>query len=243
MEEELDEDGDMPLELGNWDQFQDYFKGQWYDSGSVINARKKWKKGFIQTGSAKEYFALIELLIVKLRYNKNSREVIDTTFEGLKPHIRTHFALEAWADFATMKGSTCAYDEAYFAQNRKDPKDFKGKGKEKRFQKTETAAMGSGSGLGSGMKRLSDEDWEMCKVKGFCFVCKKIGKDVLGLAKEHPNHPPKGKKVEDPKTKKVDSKTGFRKKTANVKAMDADMDSDVDKTQNEDSDSEEQAKN
>ena len=51
------------------------------------------------------------------------------------------------------------------------------------------------------------------------------------------------KKVEDPKTKKVDSRTGFKKKTANVKAMDADMDSDVDKTQNEDSDSEEQTKN
>ena len=234
MEEETDDLRDMPVELGNWEEFMKFFKTQWYDSGAIINARKRWKKGFTQTGSAKDYFTIVESLIVRLNYNKDSSEVIDTVFEGLKQHIRTHFALSTWNDFREMKESTIAYDEAYFAQNKRtDPKDIKGKGK--RFQKAETAATGSVT------KRLSDEDWEMCKIKGLCFVCKKIGRDVLGLAKEHPNHPPKEKgKVVEPKNKKVDSKKPQKKKTASVRATDLEQDtsSDVDRTEVSDSDSE-----
>ena len=87
-----------------------------------------------------------------------------------------------------------------------------------------------GSGSGSGSKRLSDEDWELCKVKGLCFVCKKIGKDVLGLAKEHPNHPPKEERKAGGSTKTVDNKKPPKKKTASVRAteLEQEMDSDVD---------------
>ena len=142
MEEETDDLGDMPVELGNWEEFMRFFKTQWYDLGAIINARKQWKKGFTQTGSAKDYFTIVESLIVRLSYNKDSSEVIDTVFEGLKQHIQTHFALSTWNDFREMKESTNAYDEAYFAQNKRtDTKDIKGKGKS--FQKAETAAMGS----------------------------------------------------------------------------------------------------
>jgi len=231
-----DETGDLPMELDNWGEFVNFFKVQWYDSGSIINARKKWRRGVTQTGSAKVYFAILEQLIVKLGYDKDSAEVKDLCFEALKHHIQTHFALEIWPDFRTMKENSVAYDEAYFAQNQKtdkeykDYKDFKGKGKKN--QKAETAVITSGS------KRLLDEDWEMCKVKGFCFVCKKIGKDVLGLAKEHPNHPTKEKKMEEgQKTKKVDKKFQ-KKKNASVRATDMDLDGD--KTEVSDSDSDDQ---
>ena len=73
-----------------------------------------------------------------------------------------------------------------------------------------------GSASGSGSKRLSDEDWELCKVKGLCFICKKIGKDVLGLAKEHPNHPPKEGRKAGGSTKTVDNKKSFKKRSASV---------------------------
>ena len=239
MEEEKDELGDPPSELINWKSFMEHFKTQWYDSGSIINARKRWKKGFTQTGSAKEYFAIVEQLVVKLNYNKDSAEVIDIAFEGLKQHIRTHFALQDWPDFKTLKESCVVYDEAYFAQNRRtETRDFKQKGKKP--QKTETVAMGSASGSGS--KRLSDEDWELCKVKGLCFVCKKIGKDVLGLAKEHPNHPPKEGRKAGGSTKTVDNKKPQKKKSASVRATDLEQElgSDVDRNGPGDSDSEDQ---
>jgi len=170
-----------------------------------------------------------------LGYNKDAAEVIDTVFEGVKQHIRTHYALEQWGDFRAMKTACVLYNEAYFAQNRKtEGRDFKGKGK--RPQRAEAAV------TGSGLKRLSDKDWEMCRIKGFCFVCKKIGKDVLGLAKEHPNHPPKERRRnEEPKTKKVDNKRDSKKKnTVSVKATDVERDSDVDRTEVSDSDSEDQ---
>ena len=118
MEEEKDDLGDPPQELEDWSRFVSFFKTQWYDSGAAINAQKKWKRGFNQTGSAKEYFAIIEQLVVKLKYNKDSAEVIDVAFEGLKQHIRTHFALEDWPSFQVMKENCIAYDEAYFAQNK-----------------------------------------------------------------------------------------------------------------------------
>jgi hypothetical protein len=134
-----------------------------------------------------------------------------------------------------MKTACIAYDEAYFTHNKRvDFKDMKGKGK--KTEKAQTAATGSGSVS----KRLSDQDWEMCKVKGLCFVCKKFGKDIFGLAKEHPNHT-KGK-PEDSKTQKKGDSKKPTKKTASIKAANVDNEygSDVDRTEIGDSDSDDQ---
>jgi len=236
MVEELDDQGDPPRELQDWDEFVDHFKTQWYDQGARIANRRRWKEGISQTGSAREYFSLMENLIVKLSYDQNSREVLDIVQEGLKLHIRTHFALTVWRNFRTMKAECIQYDEAYYAQTRTrgdTKKQDKGKGKQTP-KKAETSVMGT--------KRLSDEDWEMCKVKGLCFVCKKIGKDVLGLAKEHPNHPKRENTKEGgaKNYKKDDKKKNTKNKTANVKALDTEHDSDVDKTAASDSDSDDQ---
>jgi len=38
MEEEIDGDGNEPQELREWNEFMNFFKTQWYDSGSIINA-------------------------------------------------------------------------------------------------------------------------------------------------------------------------------------------------------------
>jgi len=235
MVEELDDQGDPPPELQDYDLFVEHFKTQWYDQGARIANRRRWKEGISQTGSAREYFSLMEQLIVKLSYDQNSQEVLDIVQEGLKLHIRTHFALTVWRNFRTMKSECIQYDEAYYAQTRtkgEGRKQDKGKGKGT-YKKAETSVMGT--------KRLSDEDWEMCKVKGFCFVCKKIGKDVLGLAKEHPNHPKRENTKEGgTKSYKKDDKKKNTKKTANVKTLDTEQDSDVDKTAASDSDSDDQ---
>jgi len=236
MVEELDDQGDPPPELQDFDLFVEHFKTQWYDQGARITNRRKWREGISQTGSAREYFSLMEQLIVKLSYDQNSQEVLDIVQEGLKLHIRTHFALTVWRNFRTMKSECIQYDEAYYAQTRtkgEGRKQDKGKGKST-YKKAETSVMGT--------KRLSDEDWEMCKVKGFCFICKKIGKDVLGLAKEHPNHPKRENTKEGgaKNYKKDDKKKNTKNKTANVKALDTEHDSDVDKTAASDSDSDDQ---
>jgi len=234
MEEELDDQGDPLPELADWDLWVEHFKTQWYDQGDRIASRRKWRDGVSQTGSAREYFALMEGLIVKLSYNQNSREILDIVQEGLKLHIKTHFALTVWNDYRTMKNDCIQYDEAVYAQtrSREGKKQDKGKGKSTP-KKAETSVMGTG--------RLSNEDWEMCKVKGFCFICKKTGKDVLGLAKEHPNHPKREKTKEGgAKTNKKEDKRNTKNKTANVKALNTEHDSDVDKTAASDSDSDDQ---
>ena len=40
-------------------------------------------------------------------------------------------------------------------------------------------------------RKLTDKEFLYCKVNGLCFECKKINKQIWGLAKEHPNHPKK----------------------------------------------------
>ena len=40
-------------------------------------------------------------------------------------------------------------------------------------------------------RKLTDKEYLYCKVNGLCFKCKKINKQIWGLAKEHPNHPKK----------------------------------------------------
>jgi hypothetical protein len=89
---------------------------------------------------------------------------------------------------------------------------------------------------------LTDQEWEMCKVKGYCFICKKNGKEILGLAREHPNHPARNKKEETTKTTQKYDKKKSTKRTAGVRATESkDMDSDVDsKTAVTDSDSDDQ---
>jgi len=243
MTEEADDiTGAPPDELDHWNMFQDFFRTQWYDSGALINARARWKQGFNQIGSAKDYFVQVEPVLTRLGYVRDSDQVIDAVFGGLKSHIKIHYALEQWGDFNTMKERCIAYDEAYFAHNKRglNTPNYKGKDKKKTAQ---TAATDSKTG-----DRLSTEDWNLCKTKGLCFVCKKVGKDTFGLAREHPNHPPREtRKVEGVKkdtTKKVDSGKG--KKKASVKAIEGPPDSSVDNEPDSDSDadsSDEQTKN
>ena len=183
----------------------------------------------MQTGSAKDYFAIMEPLIIKLGYDRDTDHVVDQVFLGPKPHIQGHFATIIWTSFQEMKDSVVAYDEATFAQGpRKEGKrDFKGKGKRAPIAEASTV----------GAKRLSDQEWEMCKVKGYCFICKKNGKEIYGLTKEHPNHPSREKKEDAAKDKQKQDKKKSTKKTAGVWATEAsDMDSDVDKTAAPDSD-------
>ena len=158
--------------------------------------------------------------------------MLDIVQEGLKLHIQTHFALTVWNDFRTLKLECIQYDKAYYAQTRTQDrkKDWKGKGK--KTQKAESSGVET--------NRLSTEEWEMCKVKGYCFICKKGRKEVLGLAKEHPNHPKRDtqKREGSQYTKKEEKKTSTpKKKSAGVKAMDMEQESDG-KTEVSDSDSE-----
>jgi hypothetical protein len=234
METDRDDDGDLPDELEIWAAFVDFFKTQFVDAGAVIQAKKKWRQAIVQTGSAKDYFALMEPLIIKLGYDRDMEHVIDQIFLGLKAHIRGHFATMVWSSFQEMKESVVAYDEATFnlGPRREGKKDFKGK--VKKTPRAEASAVGT--------KRLTDQEWEMCKVKGYCFICKKNGKEILGLAREHPNHPARDKKEETTKTTQKYDKKKSTKRTAGVRATESkDMDSDVDnKTAVMDSDSDDQ---
>ena len=88
-----------------------------------------------------------------------------------------------------MKQQTVRYDEMYYGimsktwQEKKKEKDSKRKGSsaamETEINKTETG------------RKLTDKEYLYCKVNGLCFKCKKINKQIQGLAKEHPNHPKK----------------------------------------------------
>ena len=68
-----------------------------------------------------------------------------------------------------MKTACVLYDEAYFAQNKKtEGRDFKGKGK--RPQRAEATV------TGSGLKRLSDKDWECVESRGFVLSARRLAR-------------------------------------------------------------------
>ena len=158
METDLNAQGDPPRELRDWLRFKGFFATQFVDAGAVIQVKKKWRQAMTQTGSAKDYFAIMEPLIIKLGYDRDADHVVDQIFLGLKPHIRGHFATIEWTSFQEMKDAVVAYDEATFVQGprKEGKKDFKGKGRK--------APIAEASAVGT--RRLSDQEWEMCKVKG-----------------------------------------------------------------------------
>jgi len=40
-------------------------------------------------------------------------------------------------------------------------------------------------------RKLTEKEFLYCKVNGLCFECKKVNRQIKGLAKDHPNHPQK----------------------------------------------------
>jgi hypothetical protein len=224
--------------LTDWVTFQSFFATQWFDHAKQIRLRKEWSEGLKQVTSAKDYFAKVEILLAQLGYNAQDQMVFDKVFAGLKENVQMHLINSMPQDLGSLKTQALNYDELHFALKSREKTD-KGKGK------ATVAATGGGQGRasGSGKRRLTDKENLECKLKNWCFECKRVGKEVVGFAKEHPDHKKEsGSSSNQSKKKDEKKKTSFTKKKASVnetkdaQETDADTaigDSDDESSQNE----------
>src|ERR1700750_764463 len=96
---------------------------------------------------------------------------------------------------------------------------------------------------GSGLKcRLSEKEQLFCRLKGFCFECKKENKEVMGMARDHPNQDKKGAQGSSKPQKDQKKKEKFIKKKATANETET-HESDVDTVTGESDDSPEEPKN
>jgi len=191
MATEIDAQGRITAdELRNWNDFETFFGAHFFNHAEQIRLREKWAKAtLVQTGSAKEYFMMMDNLIMKLGYPRESEQVMQKVYQGLKAHIRLKFEDGTFPTYDQMKQEMVRYDEMYYGimsktwQEKKKEKDHKKKGS--------SAAMNTEINKTETGQKLTEREFLYCKVNGLCFKCKKINKQTWGLAKDHPNHPQK----------------------------------------------------
>src|SRR5882757_5635772 len=217
MAQETDAQGNIVAqELTDWPTFQAYYATQWFDHAKQICLRKEWSEGLKQMTSAKDFFAKVEILIAQLGYDANSQMVFNKVFAGLKEHVQMHLISNMPPTLAELKVKALSYDELHFALRKRD-KPEKGKGKANAVVAATGGGQGKASGSGQNKRRLTDKENLECKLKNWCFECKRVGKEIVGFAKEHPNHKKESTSSSN-QTQKTDSKkkTGFTKKKATV---------------------------
>jgi len=62
-------------ELRVWNDFETFFGAHFFDHAEQIRLQEKWAKAIlVQTGSAKEYYMMMDDLIMKLGYPKESNK-------------------------------------------------------------------------------------------------------------------------------------------------------------------------